>query len=177
MPDIPARLAALVLVLVFSWAVAAKAMAWEAWARSLAGYRIPRSLARVALVLVPLVEAAIVILGVGISIKAEAASALFLLGAFSIVVIRASTLQGRRLPCGCFGGRKERDYRTFLVRNGALGLIAAVVLVDPNDAALIEMIDAPARGDILPVALLALGVALGAWVVWTVASNVRHSGT
>ena len=159
------------LALAFFWAAIAKASRPSGWRSALLGYRLPRGTVTPALVLVPVAEiAAGVLLSVGgVSSKAGAALAVSLLGAFSLAVLRARRLQGDRLPCGCFGGSRSRDYRLMLVRNGFLGLVAAAILLVPRVAR--YELEAPPASQLLPAVLVGLGVVLIAWLVTTVSKG------
>jgi hypothetical protein len=80
--------------------------------------------------IVPALELLLFSLMLGGAVLVGAALTIFLLGAFSMSVLRAMVLhRSKRLPCGCFGKMKARDYRFLLVRNGFLGLLAAIVLI------------------------------------------------
>ncbi len=152
--------ASLLLAAAFGWAAAAKVLRPGAWNAALAGYRLPRSVSRAALVGVPAGEVGVAVLLVvgGRSGRAGAVAAVAMLSAFSLAVLRARRERGDRLPCGCFGGSGARDFRALLVRNAALGLLAAVVLVVP------EVDWDVSRPDLVPAALAALGLTLIAWL-------------
>jgi hypothetical protein len=153
----------LVLATTFAWAAIAKVARPGLWRSALAGYRLPRGVRTVALVVVPVAEgiaAVLLVLG-GDAMRAGAALGVALLAAFSLAVLRARRLLGRRLPCGCFGGSGDRDYRLMLVRNSALGVVAAAVLVLPERRL---GLDAPAFGEAVPVILAASGLAMVAWL-------------
>ena len=164
-------LAALLLAAAFGWAAAAKVTRLPAWRIALAGYRLPEGLERVVFAGVPVVEVVVVALLVagGDAGSAGAALAVALLGAFSIAVLRARRLQGDRLPCGCFGGSGDRDYRAMLVRNALLGVLAALALVAPD----LVTISAPRSSQAVPVALAAAGLALVVWLAIAAGRAVR----
>jgi hypothetical protein len=152
-------LSALVLGIALGWAALAKVARPRVWAAALNGYRLPHGVRTVALVVVPAAEglaAVLLVLG-GDATRAGAALGVALLAGFSLAVLRARRLHGRRLPCGCFGRSGDRDYRLMLVRNSALGVVAAAVLVLPERRL---GLDAPAFGEAVPVILAASGLAL-----------------
>lgn len=169
MPELTARVAAVLLASVFAWAAAAKVARYERWRAALDHYRLPRGLSVVASAGVPAIEAgvgALVVLG---SARAGAALAIALLAGFSLAVIRARSIEGDRLPCGCFGGAGERDYRTLLIRNALLAVTAAIVLVGGTDTSPLAGFRAPTMAEIVPAVLVAGGLIIGAWVTFEVA--------
>ena len=168
LPVVPALLA-----VAFAWAAAAKAARPRAWKEALGGYRLPRGLGHAALVGVPVAEGAVAALLVagGDAAKAGAAGSVALLSAFSATVLRARRLRGDRLPCGCFGGGGNRDYRLMLVRNATLGAVAAAILSIPRVAS--YEVDAPAPSQVLPAVLAASGLVL---IVWLGVTFARPGG-
>ncbi|HEX2057777.1 MAG TPA: MauE/DoxX family redox-associated membrane protein [Actinomycetota bacterium] len=162
------------LAVAFVWAAIAKVTRFPAWRSALSGYSLPATAVAPALVIVPLLELATAFLLArgGDATKAGAALSVALLGAFSLAVLRARRLQGDRLPCGCFGGSGSRDYRLILVRNAALGTVAAAILL-VRDVARYE-IDAPAASQVVPAALAATGLALIAWLVVAFGHGARR---
>jgi len=84
--------------------------------------------------------------------------------AFSAAILLGRVRAGRRLECGCFGGSGTRDYRLLLARNLALAGVAFVAWGAGEDAPLVRSLGEPAGADLLPVALVVLGLALAAWV-------------
>jgi hypothetical protein len=157
------------LGLAFFWAAIAKASRPSAWRSALVGYRLPGPLVTPALVLVPVAEivAGVLLSAGGVASKAGAALSVALLASFSLAVLRARRLGGDRLPCGCFGGTGTRDFRLMLVRNAALGAVAASILLVPALAR--YELEAPDGTQLLPVLLVALGAVLIAWLVATLA--------
>jgi hypothetical protein len=155
------------LAVAFFWAAIAKASRPSAWRNALLGYRLPKGVVTPALVLVPVLEivAGVLLSSGGDASKAGAALSVALLAAFSLAVLRARSLQGDRLPCGCFGGSGGRDYRLMLVRNAVLGSVAALVLLVPRVAS--YEIDRLPASDVLPAVMVAVGVLLIAWLVAT----------
>jgi hypothetical protein len=71
---------------------------------------------------------------------------------------------GRRLECGCFGGSTSRDYRVLLARNLAFAGIAFLAWRAGQDASLVRSLGEPGGADLLPAALVVVGLALAVWV-------------
>lgn len=163
-----------VLAVAFAWAAVAKASRPSAWRNALLGYGLPKRMVVPALVLVPVVEivTGVLLAAGGLAAEAGAALAVALLAGFSLAVLRARQLGGDRLPCGCFGGSGSRDYRLMLVRNAALGVVAASILLVPA-VARYELRPPPAS-QVLPALLAALGVVSIAWLVTTVSRGARR---
>jgi hypothetical protein len=84
--------------------------------------------------------------------------------AFSVAIVVGRLRAGRRLECGCFGGSGVRDYRLLLGRNLALAGAAFVAWRAGEDAPLVHALGETAGADLLPVALVVLGLALAVWV-------------
>ena len=167
-----ARLISFSLGLVFAWAAVAKLVGFPAWRTALAGYRLPETLQGPLAVLVPLAElglAAAYFLG---ATRIAAAATLAVLMLFSLVIVRARNLQGSRLPCGCFGSNKQRDYRTLLARNTVLAAGAGALLVHGRDVP--GYPTAPSDDAWLAAALVVLGLALVVWVLVSVRSGMRR---
>jgi hypothetical protein len=110
-------------------------------------------------------EAAVPVLALLGRIRESATLALILLIIFSGAVIHARRALGRRLPCGCFGKKKSRDYRALLLRNLALGLFAGAALPGQPAQPVLEGIRWPHLGEALPAMLVLLGLALGISVI------------
>lgn len=157
------------LAVAFFWAAVAKASRPSAWRNALIGYQLPHSIVMPALVLVPVAEivAGVLLSAGGVASKAGAALSVALLAAFSLAVLRARRIRGDRLPCGCFGGSGSRDFRLMLVRNAALGAVAAAILLVPAVAR--YELETPDAAQMLPALLVALGAVLIAWLVATLA--------
>jgi methylamine utilization protein MauE len=148
---------------VFAWAAAAKAVDLGGWREALAAHRLG-PLARPALLGVPFLEVSVAGLVLAGASRAGAALALALLVAFSGAILRARALQGDRIPCGCFGRTRARDYRALLVRNLALGVLAAAVLFTGASFPLFEWVRLPRGGEIAAAALVVVGLALAGWM-------------
>jgi hypothetical protein len=173
MPEFAVRIALALLAATFAWAALAKLVRFRDWRAALERYHLPRPLLPVAAAGVPFAEAVvagIVVAGAG---KPGAALALALLAAFSLAVMRAQQVQGDKLPCGCFGRTKVRDYRLLIVRNALLGAGAAAVLFSGSTVALLEGVRAPDRGESIAAVLVVVGVALILWMALHAAQMIR----
>lgn len=162
------RSAEAILATTLAWAAIAKAARPSRWTDAVRGYAVPRWM--FARVVVPLAEAAIVVAFLSGRSRLGALAAATLLVVFSLVVLRARAVRGDRLPCGCFGGRKVRDYRAMLGRNLLLLLLAVVVLVGGRDVTMFP--EDLARADLVPLGLVIGGFGLGAWVVSQVPTDL-----
>jgi hypothetical protein len=162
--DVGAILSA-TLAIVFAWAAIAKAVAPAAWTRALDGYGLHEAVRRIALVGVPVAELAVPLLVVfGLPVVAGVLAAL-LVGAFSGGILLARARRGDRLPCGCFGGVRVRDYRAMLARNAALALLAVAATTTGTDAMRSGGVSVPSGGDALPFAVVAISVSVAAWTL------------
>ena len=174
MPEATARIASLLLGATFAWAGVVKLLGYGRWSAILERYGLPGPLRAAAAPGVPAGEVAIAVTCAFVSPRAGAAAALALLSLFSLAVIRARSINGDRLPCGCFGGSEERHYRTMILRNAFLGALAGAVLladgrVEPLSPAL------PTWGDALPALLVVCGAALAVWTVLQVSNAMKRS--
>jgi methylamine utilization protein MauE len=158
------RPAAFVLALVFAWAGVAKLIRWRTWRVGLRRYRLG-SWERAASVGVPAVELAVLAGLMAGRSRAAAALTLAMLSGFCLALLRARSAEGDRLPCNCFGTHSVFDYRTLLLRNGLLGVPAAVILIADKDFSLFDDLSLPTAGEALPAALVAIGVLFVAWTV------------
>jgi uncharacterized membrane protein YphA (DoxX/SURF4 family) len=165
MPEVTIRTAVALLALVFLWSGAAKVARRDAWLSALRAYHLPRPVEALAAPGVVIAEWIVVAMLVAGATRAGAASALALVSAFSIVVLRVRALQGDRLPCGCFGGRDRRDYRTMIARNGVLGALAALILVTGRDVSLLAGFRMPRSSEVLPAVLVAVAVLVLVWMI------------
>jgi hypothetical protein len=171
MPETIARIASFLLAGAFAWASVAKLSDLGAWRNVLGGYGIPER-ARPPLVIgVPLFELAIAVVIVLVSVEIGAVLSVIALAAFSLAILRARSLNGDRLPCGCFGASNVRDYKTMMLRNAFLGLLAALVLV--SDATAVRP-SLPGAGETVPAALALGGIALIAWVARQTSVSLRR---
>jgi hypothetical protein len=174
MPEATARLVTLCLAALLAWAGAAKLLRWDAWRAALGNYRLPRGLEASAAAGTPIVEFGIAALLVSPVPRAGAALSVALLAAFSLVVLRGRGLHGEKVPCGCFGRSRERDYRTMLLRNALLGILAAVVLLSEREGSALGGLSMPSAGELVPALLVALGVTVAAWTGYQVMSTARR---
>jgi hypothetical protein len=163
-PSEVGALAAVVLALTFGAAAIAKLARRAAWRRTLRSYGLPSGASRLVGLGVPAVE-----LGIAATVLVGLASSAGLLSivalvAFSGAIVVGRVRAGRRLECGCFGGSGIRDYRLLLARNLALAGVAFVAWRAGEDAPLVRALGEPAGADLLPVALVVLGLALVVWV-------------
>jgi hypothetical protein len=159
-------LSALVLTFVFVWAAAAKMLRFRAWREALSAYGFPPSASRVIAPAVPLVELAAAVALTVVSVKLGAAVSLVLLSGFSLAVLRARVRRGNRVPCGCFGRTKARDYRIMLGRNAVLAALAAVILLSDETEGLLSGMKVPAAGEMFPAILAIVGIGVVAIVLW-----------
>jgi Methylamine utilisation protein MauE len=163
-PSEVGALAAAVLALTFGAAAVAKLARRAAWRRTLGSYGLRSGASRLVGFGVPAVE-----LGIAATVLVGLASSAGLLSivtlvAFSGAIVVGRVRAGRRLECGCFGGSGVRDYRLLLARNLALAGVAFVAWRAGEDAPLARALGEPAGADLLPVALVVLGLALAVWV-------------
>lgn len=173
MPEMTARFASILLAVAFAWAAVAKITAFRRWQQVLERYGLPKPVRMVAGPAVPVFELVIAVISLLVSPRIGAIAAVAALAAFSLAIMRARTLQGDRLPCGCFGGSSERNYQTMIVRNAILGTLATIVLVSGLDSA-IGLPSAPTASDALPVGLMVVGGALAIWTGLQASSYLRH---
>jgi Methylamine utilisation protein MauE len=176
MPNALVRVLAALLAATFAWAAAAKLVRWSHWRAALDGYELPRALAAVATIGVPVAEAGAATLLLAGATRAGAAATIALLASFSGALLYARERRGDRLPCGCFGRATDRDYRVLLLRNSLLGLVAAILLARGRDVALARGWAAPRGAEVLPAVLVAAGLGLAVWIVWQVASSSGRAG-
>jgi hypothetical protein len=163
-PSEVGALAAAVLALTFGAAAVAKLARRAAWRRTLGSYGLRPGASRLAGFGVPAVElgiAATVLVGLASSAGFLSITALV---AFSGAIVVGRVRAGRRLECGCFGGSGVRDYRLLLARNLALAGVAFVAWRAGEDAPLARSLGETAGADLLPIALVVLGLALAVWV-------------
>jgi len=167
-------LAPAALAVTFGGAAAAKALAPGAWRNALAGHDLPPPLARAATYAVPVAEASVALLAIAGSRAAAAWLALASLAAFSAVVIRTWLRRGSRVPCGCFGGRRERDARVVLARNLGLAGLSAFVLAQGNLRSRIAAPEWPSGGEFLPALLALAALVFAARLAREVADAARR---
>lgn len=174
MPDPLLFVIELVLVLTFGWAVVAKLVHWGSWTQSLVAYGFPERTRPAVALLVPVAELVVAILVLAGPIRVGLAATLLLVSAFSLGILRARSLQGDQLPCGCFGGTESRDYRLLLVRNAFLGALAGIALVGGASESVVSLAEVPSSSELLPALLVTAGVALVSWLAWQAISMKRR---
>lgn len=172
MPDATARFAAMFLAAVFVWAAASKLFSFTRWNVTLNGYGLPRALRAIAAPAVPVLEIVAATLLLFVT-RTGAAAALAILSMFCLAILRAREKTGDKLPCGCFGGSEQRDYRTMLWRNAFLAGLAAIVLFAEGRVAPV-MPGAPAGGEWLAAALVVVGALVALWTALRVTDALRH---
>jgi hypothetical protein len=156
--------AAAALAVTFAAAGAAKIARRREWRRALASYRLPPPVERVASLSVPVAELSLAAMPLlGLSSKAGIAS-LVALAPLSAAVVVGRIRGGRLLDCGCFGSRAERDYRLLLARNAALAVLAAVAWREALDAPVGRSLGLPSGAELLPAALVVVGLGIAVWV-------------
>ena len=171
---IPAPLATVAawgLIATFGWAAVAKLVRSDAWPAAVAGFGFEGPAARVVAVAVPVLEGAIVVfLATGV-LRLAGALTLTLVAAFSAAIVRVRTAgSSDKVPCGCFGGSGETDYRLLLGRNAALAVLAALVLLGPRSTSLVL----PAGTELVPTALVVVAGILLTWVAVQTVSSLRR---
>jgi Methylamine utilisation protein MauE len=175
-PSEAGALAAAVLALTLGAAAVAKLARGAAWRRTLGSYGLRSGTSRLVGFGVPAVE-----LGIAATVLVGLASSAGLLSivalvAFSGAIVVGRVRAGRRLECGCFSSG-VRDYRLLLARNVALAGVAFVAWRAGEDAPLVRALGEPAGADLLPVALVVLGLALAVWVgAVAFAGEARRNG-
>jgi hypothetical protein len=166
--------AAATLAIAFGWAAVTKLVHARPWRRTLQSYGLGRGFERSVAVGVPLVELGIGVLPfLGLPSTAGVLS-LGVLAAFSVGIVAARIRHGPRLDCGCFVAARVRDYRLLLARNGALAIVGLVAWRRGTDAWIGADIVAPSGGELVPAALVALGLVLAALVVVATVRTVRR---
>jgi hypothetical protein len=166
--------AAAVLSIVFAWAAVSKLARSRAWRRSLGTYGLGPSFRRGAAMGVPVVELGVASLPF-LGLRAFAgAVALGVLSLFSVAVVFARVRSGRRLECACFGGARARDYRVLVARNALLAMVAVVAWREGDDSWIGAGIRAPTGDELVPAALVVVGLALGTWVVASAVLGTRR---
>jgi hypothetical protein len=167
-----AGVGAAVLVVAFGAAAIAKVARGRAWRRALASYGLPQPLGRAVAVGVPLLELGIATLPfVGIT-RAAGVAALAALGGFSAAILAGRIRVGARIACGCYGSATVRDYRLLLARNAALAAAALVAWRDGANAP--PDLGVPSGAELVPAALVILGLGLATWIGGAAVGAVRR---
>ena len=163
------RIVALGLSATFAWSAIVKLFRAGEWRGALGGYRLPRFMELGARFGVPAAEALIAAALLSGAVRLGAAASLALLAAFSIAILRARSLQGDKLSCGCFWRTKKRDYRLSLVRNAALALLAALLLARGEDVSPLQGFAAPSGSEVIAFVLVVAGIFFIGWMLRSVA--------
>lgn len=162
MTDSLTFISATALAIAFAWAALSKLASYDRWRGALRGYGLSGAFERVAGIGTPSLEIVAVVLVLTGPLELAGALILALLASFCLVILSARASMGDRLPCGCFGGTTERDYRLMLIRNAALA-VPAGVLVLSGETGLIDRLGSVEGSDVLPFGLVLLA---GGLIVW-----------
>ena len=150
------------LAVTFGWAAAAKLLMRTTWREAIRAHALPARIERLAQRWIPLLEACILVLLLAGHIRAGAALAAFLLAAFSVELLRARRRRDGLVPCGCFGGKSRRSVRWLVTRNAILLIVALGVFAAESPIPLPSL---PAREELLPATLVAIGGGLAVWLL------------
>jgi hypothetical protein len=161
------------IAIVFAWSAVSKMIRPQSWRTVLQRYRLG-AISTATLLLVPVAEALVVALVLMGETRAAGAMSVGMLSAFTLAVVRLRDLEGDRLPCGCFGSNKVRDYRVVLLRNTILGIAAAVMLAGSRDVDLLEGVGVPGGGQIVPALLMVSAVAVAVWLLYSVTRSFKR---
>lgn len=172
MPETIARIGSVLLAGAFGWAALAKLTDLGRWRSVLGRYGLPSLVVAIATPAVPLGELGIAVTTVTVSARGGAIAAIGALVMFSLAIVRARSISGDRLPCGCFGGSAERHYQTMMLRNAGLGTLAAIVLLSRGDLEP-ALPPVPSTGEVLPALLALAGTILIGWIAWHAATSLR----
>ena len=167
-----ARLASLLLAVTFLWAGIAKLISFGAWRDALRGFGLAPALERPVSLTVPAVELSVAVIAILGDPQVAGALALALVAAFSLAILAARSKQGDRLPCGCFGDRGERDFRLLLGRNALLTVLVVAILLGPEEPLLSAR--RASWSDLLPAALVAVGLIMLVWMLFRSATLLRN---
>ncbi len=167
---------ALILAGVFVWAGVAKLLAWRPWRAAVGRYHLGAIATPVA-VATPVAELALAWLILTGPSRLAGVACIGAAALFSLAILRAKGLHGQRVPCGCFGGDKERDFRTMLVRNLGIGVLGALLAIGRPEGGAFWGGDAQlSGGGALPFVLALLGVGLGAWLLYEAGLHLVKRG-
>ena len=165
------------LALAFAWAAASKAVDVGGWRRMLDAHGLPRGVATTATFGVPAAEAVVPLLAAAGATRAAGLWALVLLVAFTAEALRAWRRFGPQVPCGCFGGRAAIAPGALLLRNAALAALALVVALRPPPEAVLSWPGWPAAGELLPMVLAIVGLAVAGCTAWAAIRWLGKSAT
>ena len=122
------RLLPAALGVIFGWAAATKLVRRREWRRSLADHHLPHVVGSVARTAVPAAEGVVAVTAILGYARFSGVLAAGLLVAFTASTVRARRFADGQVPCGCFGGRRSRDWKVLVARNLALlGLSVATL--------------------------------------------------
>jgi len=169
-----AQIASAAIVLAFVWAALAKLARRERWRSSVKAHRLPRRVETAIVIAVPAAEIGVAAALLSGATVAGAGLALALLAVFSAAVIRARQITGDRIPCSCFGGIAERDWRTSLARNGGLAAAAAIALAGGAGVHVLDGVGTAPAGELIPAALTGGGLALALWTAHSARTALRR---
>ncbi len=173
MPAATIQVCSALIAVVFAWSAGAKMARPQAWRDVLKNYRLG-ALTAFAALLVPLTEALVTALVLAGETRTAGAMSVGMLSAFTFAAVRLRNLQGDRLPCGCFGSSKVRDYRVILLRNTVLGGAAAVMLLGDREVDLLEGVGVPSGDQIVPALLMLLAAAAAVWLLYSVTRSFKR---
>jgi hypothetical protein len=158
--------AAAMLGVAFAWASAWKLASFGRWRVALGGHGLPRWLAGPALWAVPASEMMVPALALFGEPRAAAVWALVLVGSFSVELVFVRGRLSGGVPCGCFGGRATVGTGVALARNAALAAAGVLVAVRGVDEPVAGPFSRPATGDLLPLLLATIGLAVATITAW-----------
>ena len=167
---VASRIAAILLATTFVAAGAATLLRYGRWRSALDEYNLPREVSRSIAAGVPVAELVVAGVLIALSQRIGAATSLVLLALFSAAIARVAVIRGRRVPCGCFGGDRSRDYRLLLARTGVLCAAAGVVLAAGAEGPIVDSVRA---ADLVPMSLVIAGIALMVWLGAQMSGSLR----
>ncbi len=159
-------LAAAALAVAFAWASVWKLASFDRWRAALDAHELPPGTAAAARWVVPAAEMLVPLLTLLGLPRAASVWALVLLAVFSIELLLARRRLGGAVPCGCFGGRAPTRTGVALARNLALALAAGLVVARGVDEPVAGLPGRPATGDLFPMLLATIGLAVAATTAW-----------
>ena len=175
-PGAWSRLSAAALATLFVWASVSKLVARRRWIRTLEAQGWAARVRGFATWATPAAEASVMVLVLAGVPRAAGVWALVLLSAFSLATVRARVLVGKAVPCGCFGGRSRIDFRVALVRNAAIGSVAAFVAATAVDQPRLTWPGMPTGADVLPFVLASVGFAVALGTAWGAGTWLQRGG-
>jgi hypothetical protein len=166
------RLLPAALGVVFGWGAAMKLARRREWRRSLADHHLPHLVESVARFAVPTAEGIVAVTAILGYARFAGVVAAGLLVAFTASAVRARRFADGQVPCGCFGGRRSRDWKVLVARNLVLlGLAVATAVAGAGPR--IELPGTPTGSDLLPAVLATAGLLVAGWVAVAVALAFR----